>query len=271
MPPLNTVRLTSALRGEYESLFQTCVIRESRHPEVDRTTKQLVKVRERYDNVSAATGVPWHVVAIIHCMETGVDFTKHLHNGDPLTARTRNVPANRPATGSPPFPWEESAIDALQLKKLGADTDWSLGGTLYQFERFNGFGYRLKNTNVLTPYLWSFSHFYSAGKFIRDGVFSPTAVSRQCGAAVLLRRLAEQNLLAFGEQPPQEAPLVEFSETLPRDPAAAERARELQRFLNTFPGIFLRVDGKPGTRTSDAHHRVTGHFLRGDPRGRRMV
>lgn len=266
MPRSKTVRLTATLRTEYESLFQSCVIRESRHDEVDAATKRLASVRNRYEAVSAATGVPWHVVAVLHCMETGVDFTRHLHNGDPLTGRTRNVPANRPLSGTPPFKWEESAIDALQLKRLSADTDWSLAGTLYQLERFNGFGYRLRHPEVLSPYLWSFSHHYATGKFVRDGAFSPTAVSRQCGAAVLLRRLAEQDLVALGQRRPDAAPLVEFSKTLPRDPAAVERARELQRFLNTFPGIFLRVDGVPGPRTSDAHRRVVGHFLAGDPR-----
>jgi lysozyme family protein len=267
MPPSSTVRLTSDLRKEYEALFKTCVIRESRHKEVDATTDRLARARDRYDDVSERTGVPWHVIAVIHCMETSVDFTRHLHNGDPLTARTKNVPANRPALGSPPFKWEESATDALQLKNLSAATDWSLSGTLFQLERFNGFGYRLRRTNVLTPYLWSFSHHYSAGKFIRDGEFSPTAVSRQCGAAVLLRRLAEKNVVEFGSQLEANEPLVQFSEKLPKDPTVAERVRELQRFLNTFPGIFLRVDGVPGPRTSDAHRKVTGRFLAGDLRG----
>jgi lysozyme family protein len=234
---------------------------------VDRTIDRIESSRQRYANVTTMTGVPWHVIAILHCMETGLNFTRHLHNGDPLTARTRNVPANRPPTGQPPFTWEESASDALRLKKLSADTEWSIAGTLFQLERFNGFGYRIHHPDVLTPYLWSYSQHYSAGKFVTDGVFSPSAVSRQCGAAVLLRRMAERGLAQFGHEPPRTtAPLVVFSTTRPRDAAAAERARELQRFLNTFPGIFLRVDGVPGPKTSDAHRRVTGHYLSGDPR-----
>ena len=55
--------------------------------------------------------------------------------------------------------------------------------------------------------------------------------------------------------------LVTYSET-----AISESAKALQRALNTFAGIFLRVDGVPGPRTSDALRRVTGHFLKGDPR-----
>ena len=41
-------------------------------------------------------------------------------------------------------------------------------------------------------------------------------------------------------------------------------ARPLQAVLNKFPGVFLKVDGVPGVRTSDAFNKVTGHFLMGD-------
>lgn len=43
-------------------------------------------------------------------------------------------------------------------------------------------------------------------------------------------------------------------------------AEDLQRLLNTFPGIFVKVDGIPGEKTSNAFKKVTGHFLFGDPR-----
>jgi hypothetical protein len=36
--------------------------------------------------------------------------------------------------------------------------------------------------------------------------------------------------------------------------------------LNTYPGIFLKVDGITGPKTSDAYRRVTGLYLPGDPR-----
>ena len=74
--------------------------------------------KPRYDQVANATGVPWYVIGIIHEMEGGLNFTTHLHNGDPLTRRTVQVPAGRPPTGMPPFQWEESAIDALDAGGL---------------------------------------------------------------------------------------------------------------------------------------------------------
>jgi hypothetical protein len=45
------------------------------------------------------------------------------------------------------------------------------------------------------------------------------------------------------------------------------RALDLQRWLNTFPGIFVKENGIPGQRTSDAYKKVTGTYLPGDPRG----
>jgi lysozyme family protein len=122
-------------------------------------------------------------------MEASLNFQTHLHNGDSLTERTLHEPKNRPERGSPPFTWEESAKDALTLEHLDQWHDWSLAGILYRLERYNGFGYRRRHPPVSTPYLWSFSNFYTSGKYVRDGVFSETAVSDQCGAAVLLFQL----------------------------------------------------------------------------------
>ncbi len=265
-----SVSLTPALRQEYEGLFNSCGIRPARVQAVDDIVAKLRSNLPRYQQVSAATGVPWSFVAVIHNMEAGLRLTRHLHNGDPLTARTTHVPANRPASGTPPFTWEDSAADALALKKLDARIDWSLAGTLYQLERYNGWGYRLHHQHVLSPYLWSFSNRYDSGKYVADGTWSDTAISKQCGAAVLLRRMAEIGVIEFPDQPapqPEDRPLlVRYSMKRPADPIAAARAEELQRWLNTFPGIFVKVDGTPGKRTSDAYRKVTGAYLPGDPR-----
>ena len=263
------VSYTPTLSDEYTTLFNTCDISPARAREVDKCIDAILKNRARYEQVQSTTGVPWYVVAIIHNMEASQNFKRHLHNGDPLTARTVQVPAGRPKTGSPPFSWEDSARDALALRNLGPHTDWSLAGTLYQLEGYNGWGYRLFHPHVKTPYLWSFSNHYKSGKYIADGTWSDTAKSAQCGAAVLLRRMLERGDIAFPDAPPTPAGqplLVPFSNKRHTDPDLARRAEELQRWLNTFPEIFVRVDGAPGTKTSDAFKRVTGRFLPGDPR-----
>jgi lysozyme family protein len=73
------------------------------------------------------------------------------------------------------------------MKGYARQKDWSVPRALYRFESYNGWGYRGRNVN--TPYLWSFSKHYSKGKFVSDGKYDPSAVSKQCGAAVMLKAL----------------------------------------------------------------------------------
>lgn len=265
-----SVPLTKPLRHEYERLFDSCMIRPERLATVESLVAKLIGNQIRYQRVADALGIPWCFVAVIHNMEASLDFTKHLHNGDPLSQRTVHIPAGRPKKGKPPFGWEESAQDALALKGLSAKTDWSLAGTLYQLERYNGWGYRLHHPHVLSPYLWSFSNHYKGGKYVADGTWSDTAISRQCGAAVLLRRMAEKNQIEFPDRPvpgDDSAPLVvRHSRTKSSDPRVVAEVENLQRWLNTFKGIFIAVDGIPGDKTSDAYRKVTGSYLPGDPR-----
>jgi lysozyme family protein len=267
------VSLTAALRDEYQRLFDACVINPARVRDADRLAGKIADASERYDAVARPLGVPWQLVGVIHCMEASLDFRTHLHNGDPLTARTRQVPKGRPKDGEPPFTWEFSAADALRLAGLDRWSDWSVPGLLYRLEAYNGFGYRTRHPEVLSPYLWSWSNHYTAGKYVADGTWSPTAVSQQCGAAVLLRRLAETGALRFDARDvvvaedeaaatvDALAPLVGYSTS-----KRSLNAERLQRLLNTFPGIYVRVDGIPGRRTSEAFRKVTGHYLVGDPR-----
>lgn len=265
-----SVQLTARLRDEFNKLFNDCAIRPDRAAEVESIVRKIASNRSRYDKVESSLGVPWYNVAVIHNMESSLNFTRHLHNGDPLTARTVQVPAGRPKIGNPPFTWEQSAADALTLQRLGADTDWSLAGALYRLEQYNGWGYRLHHPEVLSPYLWSYSNQYTSGKYVADGTWSDTAVSKQCGAAVILRRMAEKLMFEFPDQPlPREdsEPLVvAHSNRKSRDQAIVAGAEELQRWLNSFDGIFVKVDGVPGDGTSEAYKKVTGHYLPGDPR-----
>jgi lysozyme family protein len=264
------VAFTPALKAEYERLFNSCIILPKNMPTVETLNQQLIGNRARYQSLGNQLGIPWFFIAVIHNMEASQNFKTHLHNGDPLTARTVQVPKGRPVKGDPPFRWEESAADALAMRGLGAKTDWSLAGVLYQLEGYNGWGYRLFHTHVLTPYLWSFSNCYNSGKYVADGTWSDTAVSKQCGAAVLIRRLAEVHQIDFSDQPEptaESSPLiVSYATTKSSDPLIVNQAENLQRWLNGFPGIFVKLDGVPGEKTSTAYRRVTGSYLPGDPR-----
>ena len=167
--------------------------------EVEEVVQRILDFQNRYAAIAAQSNVPWHVIAVIHNMECGLDFTKHLHNGDSLKRRTVNVPAGRPRTGQPPFTFEVSALDALEYDKLTEWKDWSIGGICYKLEGFNGWGYRAHKIN--SPYLWSCSNLYTRGKYIEDYQWSGTAVSRQCGAAVILRSMSDHGAIDLASPP----------------------------------------------------------------------
>jgi hypothetical protein len=61
--------------------------------------------------------------------------------------------------------------------------------------------------------------------------------------------------------------IVGYGRRKSKDPSLVSRTEDLQRWLNTFPGIFVKVDGIPGDRTSEAYRLITGSYLPGDPRG----
>jgi len=118
-----------------------------------------------------------------------MNFRTHLHNGDSLTDRTTHVPRGRPTLGYPPFTWEESAIDALSTDQhWNTWGDWTITGMAYLLEKYNGFGYRSKNTP--SPYLWAGTSIYTSGKYVADHVFDPNAVSEQIGGMAILKFLS---------------------------------------------------------------------------------
>lgn len=255
------VSLTNALAGEYRELFRTAELNQNRFGDIDAIVERIVDRKPMYSAVADQVGAPWYFVAAIHNMESSLRMDRHLHNGDPLTARTRHVPEGRPAEGEPPFTWEESAVDALKLRRIDRVTEWGLERVLYELEGYNGWGYRRFHAHVKSPYLWSFSNHYTRGKYIADGTWSDTAASRQCGAAVIIKRLEQR-----GEIPSFDGRVSKRVAPLRYAKKVIDRADDLQRFLNTFPGIALRVDGWPGQSTSDAVKTVFGFYLEGDPR-----
>jgi lysozyme family protein len=181
----------AAMADEYRRCFDLCRIRPEHAAEIRVRVARLMDNANRYKPVAADTQVPWYFIAIVHMMESNANFATHLHNGDPLSARTVRVPAGRPVQGKPPFTWEESAFDALKFEGMTGLSDWNTATMLYRWEKFNGMGNRAHG--IFSPYLWSYSNLYEKGRFVADHVFDPNSVSKQCGAGVLLK--AMQDLL----------------------------------------------------------------------------
>lgn len=259
---MSRITLSEELRHEYWRLFTTCTVREERATEVDELIEAMLADQARYRNVGERLNIPWFVIAALHDADTGRDFTVHPHNGDPLTERTRHLPDGRPVEGEPPFSWEDSAADALRLYHFDQWSDWSIAGALFLLEGRGGWSYRLHHPEVPSPYLWNYSLHYAQGKYITDDTWSETAIAQRCGAAVLLRRLAERGLIEFASAGELvEWPLLRYAET-----ETSPWVEALQRFLNALPGIFIKVDGRAGPCTSEAFRKITGLYLPGDPR-----
>lgn len=193
------MKYDATLRDEYRVLFQSCRVDPARDAEVERAITSIIRGGKRYQQVTDKTGVPWFVIGCLHLMECSCNFNLHLHNGDPLCRRTKDVPAGRP-TGPWPIPgvsadqlWTLSAIDAIALAGFDKWRDWSAPGVLYCFERYNGFGYR--SHGIDSPYLWAASNHYTRGKYDADGEWAPTEVSKQLGAGVVLRRMVDSGFV----------------------------------------------------------------------------
>lgn len=162
---------------------------------VENIVARIVNNRDRYAVVEGATGVPWFVISGLHTMESSGSFGAHLHEGSSLKSRTRFVPKGRPVTGQPPFTWEYSATDALNYDKMGGVRWRELDATLYACERYNGTGYLRFHPGTPTPYLWAGTTVERPGKYIADGVWSPTARSGQHGIAALWKVMIAKGVI----------------------------------------------------------------------------
>lgn len=189
----------ASVAGSYFSMFIQIRVDSKRQAEAQQAATRILRGQSRY--VALANKLPnppWWVIGLMHELECSCDFNRHLHNGDPLSHRTVNVPAGRPAKF--PCTWEESAWDCLVNEKNAVSQwrDWSTAGALYRMEGFNGYGYHSHGIN--SPYLWAGSQFYTKGKFVADGVYDSTAVSKQLGVAVLLHQLCVHGDVALPGQ-----------------------------------------------------------------------
>ena len=164
---------------------------------VDRIVDRIINNKERYVSVDNKTNVPWYIIAVLHNMESSGSFRHHLHEGSPLSGRTRWVPRGRPKWGKPPYRWEDSAKDALQYDKMGSVRWAYLFDTIWAIQKYNGTGYWKYHRSTPTPYLYAGTTIERRGKYISDGKWSSTAISKQLGAGAILKRMEDRKILNF--------------------------------------------------------------------------
>ena len=175
-----------AMEAGYRNLWARCQV--VRSEESEKAAQGIIEDRARYENVQKATGVPWYFVGPVHHRESNRNFAGVLHNGERIIGtgrKTTLVPAGRGPFSS----WDEAASDALKYMELDKVSDWNLPRVLYEFERYNGFGYIKQKVN--SPYVWAGTNLQQAGKYVRDGVFDRNHMDTQLGCAAILKKLIE--------------------------------------------------------------------------------
>lgn len=158
----------------------------------------LAVTREKdYAEVNKRTGVPLLFIMPIHEREASQNFGTHLHNGDPLTARTKHVPAGRPKTGNPPFKWSDSAADALTMQGLDKVSNWSIERILYEQHKYNGI------TKYPSSYVFGGTQFYASGMWVADHVYDPNKTDPRPGTLAMMKALIEidPSLGRFSREP----------------------------------------------------------------------
>jgi len=162
----------------YDYLYKTMEVRPS--ASIQRVVERIERNKPRYIVAGTLTGISWKVIAVIHEMEASGNFQNQLLNGENWESRTRKVPRGM----GPWTSWEVSCMDAFSSRKFKG---LNINQTLKELERYNGMGYVRRGIN--SPYLWGNTNHYKAGKYVSDGKYSPTAITRQIGAAALLKKL----------------------------------------------------------------------------------
>ncbi len=206
----------------------------------------------RYKAVSAKTGVPAVWLAAVNDRESSSSFLTYFGNGDRLSRPTLHVPAQRgPLTG--PTAWEDGCCDALALDKVSSVADWAWARACYEDELWNGFGPRAHGRH--TGDLWAGTSIYDGGKYISDGLWSPSAQDSQLGTVPLMLALIDLDAsLALPGWPANKPwPSIPAPAPVPAGHDAGNHGTEwLQESLNTLMKAGLDVDGSFGKRTAMA-------------------
>jgi lysozyme family protein len=176
----------------YEDLYSTIKILPDWTDSADHAASLVLDGQDRYQQAADLVGVPWTFIGLVHLMECDCDFNSQILNGESWKKRTTLVPKGLGPWDS----WEASCLEPNApeaLWRYKGKYVWTLGRMAKEFERWNGFGYAVRNKE--SPYLWSGSqHGIGTGKYRYDGRYSPTAVSDQPGALVVLRKIEEMGV-----------------------------------------------------------------------------
>jgi lysozyme family protein len=173
---------------QYAKWWDVMVIRPARVAEFERYAHFAIDHKTIYTQIGTATGLPWHMIAVLHRRESDANFNTYLGNGQSLEHKTTEVPANRgPFRG--PNAFINGAVDAVHQEGWASITDWRLEKELFYCEGFNGPGY--DNRGLPSPYIWGGTNIQKPGKYVSDRKWSPSAMDTQPGCAPILATIAK--------------------------------------------------------------------------------
>lgn len=174
-----------SLQDQNKVRWQNCHIPAGNGPAFQAVADRILANKSIYQDIEKKTGVPWWFIGVVHYREANLSQAANLAQGDPWNKKSVHVPAGR----GPFKSFQEAAIDALTKcpPYAARNKDWSVGGALTMFEKYNGLGYA--QMGIPSPYVWAGTDQYVRGKYIADGKFSATAVDRQLGCAGIVKFL----------------------------------------------------------------------------------
>ena len=177
----------------YREAYKVCAIKPGEEKAVKNAVKRILWGKRLYLKVAEETGLEWWILGGIHSLEADCNFQAVLHNGERIIGtgeKTRLVPKGR----GPFESWPEAAIDAIGLNPYRwvkiREAGPEIGLVLEAVESFNGRGYISgAGKATVSPYLWSKTNVYTKGKYVSDGKFDPSVVSKQVGFVAIVKEL----------------------------------------------------------------------------------
>lgn len=186
---MNTIPSVAERLEFYRKAYDECVVTADVKDQASKILAQMAPHSFTYAQIGWTFRLPWLCVSVIHQMECGMDFEKHLANGDPLTGNTVHAPKNLMSDQfHAPYSFVDAGIEALKWYKAQWSGNLSvhdIPSALQFLDQWNGLGYWEHAVN--NPYLWCGTDKYTKGKYATDGNFDPELVSTQIGVVALAK------------------------------------------------------------------------------------
>lgn len=173
------------LLQENTKRWNNCHVPADKGPAFKKVADRIIANKAIYQEIEKETGVPWWFIGVVHYRESNLDMSTNIANGQAFNRKTTIVPKGRGPFAS----FKEAAIDALTncAPYAAKNKDWTPGGAMTMFEKYNGLGYA--NKGLPSPYVWAGTDQYASGKYVSDGVYNPNTVDSQLGCAGIVKFL----------------------------------------------------------------------------------